>query len=57
MMYNRYKYELLSIINMELDKKNYNNKIVDYLSSFSSFVKDLEYEIDDTSSNIRNFFG
>ncbi len=54
MIYNQYKYELLSIINMELDKKNYNNKIIDCLSSFSSFIKDLEYEIDDTSSNIRN---
>jgi hypothetical protein len=56
MIYNQYKYELLSIINMELDKKNYNNRIVDCLSYFSSLVKDLEYDIDDTASNIRLAF-
>ena len=56
MIYNQYKYELLSMINMELDKKNYDNGIVDCLLSFSVFIKDLEYQIDDTASSIRLAF-
>jgi hypothetical protein len=39
---------------MELDKKIYNHKIVDCLLYFSPFIKDIEYDIDDTASNIRN---
>ena len=42
MIYNQYKYELLSIINMELDKKNYDDKIVKFLLSFSAFIKELK---------------
>jgi len=46
------KYELLSTINMYLEEKYYCNTLPDVLKNYSFYIKDLEYDIDTTASDI-----
>ena len=46
------KYELLSTINMCLQKKDYCNSLPDVLKNYSFYIKDLEYDIDNTAEDI-----
>lgn len=49
---NSVKYELLSTINMCLEKKDYCNSLPDVLKNYSFYIKDLEYDIDNTAEDI-----
>ena len=52
MIYNIYKYELLSIIEMILEDKNYDNNLPEFIKNFSPYIKDLELSIDNTTDDI-----
>lgn len=54
MRINEYKYQLLSIINLSLEKKSYNSSLHETIKYFGYYIKDLELEIDSISENIRN---
>lgn len=52
MIYNIYKYELLSIIEILLESKKYDNTLPDIIKRFSPYIKDLELSIDNISEDI-----